>query len=34
MGLFRKGKTRMAAKFQRTDLVIYSHYREGENPVL
>ena len=30
MGLFRKGKTRMIAKFQRTDLVIYNHYREGK----
>ena len=30
MGLFRKGKTRIIAKFRRTDLVIYSHSREGK----
>ena len=26
--LFRKGKTRIIAKFHRTDIVIRSHYRE------
>ena len=30
LGLFRKGKTRIIAKFLRADLVIYSHSREGE----
>ena len=30
MGLFRKGKTKIIAKFYRTDLVIYSHSREGK----
>ena len=30
MGLFRKGKTCNIAKFQRTDLVICSHSREGK----
>ena len=33
LGLFRKGKTGITAKFNRTDLVIYSHSRE-EIPVL
>ena len=32
-GLFRKGKTHIIAKFHRTDLVIFSHSREG-NPHL
>ena len=32
MGLFRKGKTCIIAKFLRTDLVICSHSREGETP--
>ena len=31
--LFRKGKTHNIAKFHRTDLVIFSHSREG-NPHL
>ena len=30
MGLFRNGKTRITTKFQRTDLVICSHSREGK----
>ena len=30
MGLFRKGKTCIVAKFHRTDLVIYSHSGEGK----
>ena len=30
MGLFRKGKTLIIAKFHRTDLVICSHSREGK----
>ena len=30
MGLFRKGKTRNIAKFHRTDLVTFSHSREGK----
>ena len=34
LGLFRKSKTRIIAKFHRTDLVIYNHSREGGNPVL
>ena len=34
LGLFRKGKTLILAKFQRTDVVICSHSREGKNPVL
>ena len=29
LGLFRKGKTRIIAKFHRTDLVTCSHFREG-----
>ena len=32
MGLFRKGKTYIIAKFHRTDLVICSHSREGKTP--
>ena len=32
LGLFRKSKIRIIAKFLRTDLVICSHSREGENP--
>ena len=32
MGLFRKGKTHIVAKFLRTDLDICSHSREGETP--
>ena len=32
LGLFRKGKTRIIAKFLRADLVIGSHSREGETP--
>ena len=32
MTLFWKGKTRIIAKFLRTDLVICSHSREGKNP--
>ena len=32
MGLFRKGKTCIIAKFQRTGLVIPSHSIEGKNP--
>ena len=28
MGMFRKGKTCIIAKFYRTDLVIYNHSRE------
>ena len=32
MGLFRKGKTSIIAKFHRTDLVICSHSREGKTP--
>ena len=31
MGLFRKGKTHITAKFQMTDLVIFSNSRQG-NP--
>ena len=30
MGLFRKAKTHIRAKFHWTDLVIYSHSREGK----
>ena len=30
MGLFRKGKTCVTAKFQRTDIIICSHSREGK----
>ena len=30
MALVRKGKTRITAKFHRTDLVIFSHSREGK----
>ena len=30
MGLFRKGKTGITAKFHGTDLVICSHYRQGK----
>ena len=33
MGLFRKGKSRVIAKLYRTNLVIFSHSREGK-PVL
>ena len=32
LGLFRKGKTRIIAKFLPTDLVICSHSREGKTP--
>ena len=33
--MFRKGKTSIIAKFQRTDLVICrSNSREGEKPIL
>ena len=32
MGLFRKGKTRIIAKFLRTDLFICNDSREGETP--
>ena len=32
--LFRKGKAHIIAKFHRTDLIICSLSREGENPVL
>ena len=32
LGLFRKGKTRIIAKFHRADLVICSHSRERETP--
>ena len=32
MGPFRKGKTRIIAKFLRADLVICSYSREGETP--
>ena len=32
MGLFRKGKTCIIAKFHRTDLVICSHSRERKTP--
>ena len=32
MGLFRKGKTCIIAKFLTTDLAICSHSREGETP--
>ena len=28
--LFRKGKTRIIAKFHRTDLAIFGHSREGK----
>ena len=31
MGLFKKGKTYIIAKFHRTDSVICSHSREGKN---
>ena len=30
LGLFRKGKTCVTAKFHRTDFVICSHFREGK----
>ena len=33
LGLFRKGKIRIKAKFHISDLVIWGHSREG-NPVL
>ena len=33
-GLFRKDKTHIMAKFQRTDSVICCHSSEGGNPVL
>ena len=32
MRLFSKGKTRIIAKFDRTDLVICNHFREGKTP--
>ena len=32
LGLIRKGKTCITAKFHRTDLVICSHSREGKTP--
>ena len=32
LGLFRKGKTSIIAKFHRTDLVIFSHSREWKIP--
>ena len=32
MGLLRKGKTPVEAKFQRTDLAICCHSREGKTP--
>ena len=32
MALFWKGKTRIIARFLRTDFVIHSHSREGKNP--
>ena len=32
MGLFSKGKTCIIAKFQKTDLVICSHSRQGKTP--
>ena len=32
MGLFKKGNTGIIAKFRRTDLVIFSHSREGKTP--
>ena len=32
MGLFRKGKTHIIAKFHRTDLVVGSHLGEGQTP--
>ena len=32
LGVFRKGKTHIIAKFHRTDLVICSHSREGKTP--
>ena len=31
-GLFRKGKTCIIAKFHRTDLVFFSHSRDGKTP--
>ena len=31
LGFFRKGKTRIIAKFRRTGLVICSHAREGKS---
>ena len=34
MGLFRKGKTRIIAKFLRTDLVICSHSRQGKTRLI
>ena len=34
LGLFKKDKTRIIAKFHRTDLVICNHSREGKTPVL
>ena len=30
LGLLRKGKTHVIAKFHRSDLVIFSHSREGK----
>ena len=32
MGLLRKGKILIIAKFHRTDLVTFSHSREGKTP--
>ena len=32
MGLFRKGITRIIAKFCRTDFIICSHFRERKTP--
>ena len=34
LGLFRKGKTLIIAKFDRADLVICSQSGEGKNPIL
>ena len=34
LGLLRKDKTGIIAKFQRTDLVICSHSRDGKTPHL
>ena len=28
--MFRKGKTSIIAKLHRTDLIIYSHFKEGK----
>ena len=32
LGLFRKGKTCIIAKFHRTNIVVYSHSRKGKTP--